>query len=192
MRRSAEVIGRRIPAGRHTSCRVLCLSGVAENRGRCKNTRKESADALSFFAIFFGGFPSCGRTGIVWQRASEPLLAGREEEHAGRYMGREEQERKAAQSGTHGRRFGKDVIQGGAGVCIRVHGVSDEKFLWGKRKCTDRSPSHRLLTKGGTLQVYRRSVFMNNNNCLCHVFDDCSTWIIILALILVFCCCCNN
>ena len=83
MRRSAEVIGRRIPAGRHTSCRVLCLSGVAENRGRCKNTRKESADALSFFAIFFGGFPSCGRTGIVWQRASEPLLVGREEEHAG-------------------------------------------------------------------------------------------------------------
>lgn len=33
---------------------------------------------------------------------------------------------------------------------------------------------------------------MNNNNCLCHVFDDCSTWIIILALILVFCCCCNG
>ena len=33
---------------------------------------------------------------------------------------------------------------------------------------------------------------MNNNNCLCHVFDDCSTWIIILALILVLCCCCNN
>ena len=30
-----------------------------------------------------------------------------------------------------------------------------------------------------------------NNNCLCHIFDDNCTWIIILALIVVFCCCCN-
>ena len=30
-----------------------------------------------------------------------------------------------------------------------------------------------------------------NNNCLCHLFDDNCTWIIILALIVVFCSCCN-
>ncbi len=29
------------------------------------------------------------------------------------------------------------------------------------------------------------------NNCLCHLFDDNCTWIIILALIVVFCCCCG-
>lgn len=132
MRRSAEVIGRRIPAGRHTSCRVLCLSGVAENRGRCKNTRKESADALSFFAIFFGGFLSCGRTGIVWQRASEPLLAGREEEHAGRYMGREEQERKAAQSGTHGRRLERTSSKEEQGCASAFTVYQTKSFCGGK------------------------------------------------------------
>ena len=31
-----------------------------------------------------------------------------------------------------------------------------------------------------------------NNNCLCHIFDDNYTWIIILAIIIVFCCCCNH
>ena len=31
-----------------------------------------------------------------------------------------------------------------------------------------------------------------NNNCLCHLFDDNCTWIIILAIIVVFCCCCNG
>ncbi len=31
-----------------------------------------------------------------------------------------------------------------------------------------------------------------NSNCLCHIFDDNCTWIIILAIIVVFCCCCNN
>ena len=30
-----------------------------------------------------------------------------------------------------------------------------------------------------------------NNNCLCHIFDDNCTWIIILAIIVVFCCCCH-
>lgn len=30
------------------------------------------------------------------------------------------------------------------------------------------------------------------NNCLCHIFDDNCTWIIILAIVIVFCCCCNN
>ncbi len=29
------------------------------------------------------------------------------------------------------------------------------------------------------------------NNCLCHLFDNNCTWIIIAALI-VLCCCCNN
>ncbi len=33
---------------------------------------------------------------------------------------------------------------------------------------------------------------MNNNNCLCRVFDDCGIWILIIALILIYCCCCNN
>lgn len=28
-----------------------------------------------------------------------------------------------------------------------------------------------------------------NNNCLCHIFDDNCTWIIILAIVIVFCCC---
>ena len=27
------------------------------------------------------------------------------------------------------------------------------------------------------------------NNCLCHLFDDNCTWIIIVALIILFCCC---
>ena len=31
-----------------------------------------------------------------------------------------------------------------------------------------------------------------NNNCLCHIFDDNCTWIIILAIVIVFCCCCNH
>ena len=31
-----------------------------------------------------------------------------------------------------------------------------------------------------------------NNNCLCNLFDDNCTWIIILAIVIVFCCCCNN
>ena len=30
------------------------------------------------------------------------------------------------------------------------------------------------------------------NNCLCHLFDDNCTWVIILALIVVFCVCCNG
>lgn len=29
------------------------------------------------------------------------------------------------------------------------------------------------------------------NNCLCHLFDNNCTWIIIAALV-VLCCCCNN
>ncbi len=40
--------------------------------------------------------------------------------------------------------------------------------------------------------ISQKECTMNNNNCFCHIFDDCSTWIIILALILVFCCCCNH
>ena len=31
-----------------------------------------------------------------------------------------------------------------------------------------------------------------NNNCLCHIFDDHCTWIIILAIFIVLCCCCNT
>ncbi len=31
-----------------------------------------------------------------------------------------------------------------------------------------------------------------NNNCLCNLFDDNCTWIIILALVVIFCCCCNG
>lgn len=31
-----------------------------------------------------------------------------------------------------------------------------------------------------------------NNNCLCNLFDDNCTWIIILALVVIFCCCCHN
>ena len=31
-----------------------------------------------------------------------------------------------------------------------------------------------------------------NNNCLCHIFDDNCTWIIILAIVIVFVCCCNH
>lgn len=31
-----------------------------------------------------------------------------------------------------------------------------------------------------------------NSNCLCHIFDDNCTWIIILAIVIVVCCCCNN
>jgi len=31
-----------------------------------------------------------------------------------------------------------------------------------------------------------------NGNCLCHLFDDSGTWVILLAIVLVFCCCCNN
>ncbi len=31
-----------------------------------------------------------------------------------------------------------------------------------------------------------------NNNCLCHLFDDNCTWIVILAIVIVFCCCCHN
>ncbi len=31
-----------------------------------------------------------------------------------------------------------------------------------------------------------------NNNCLCNLFDDNGTWIIILAIVIVFCCCCNR
>ena len=39
------------------------------------------------------------------------------------------------------------------------------------------------------MEVFR----MNNNcNCLCHLFDDNCTWIIILAIIVLFCCCCNG
>lgn len=30
-----------------------------------------------------------------------------------------------------------------------------------------------------------------NNNCLCNLFDDNCTWIIILAIVIVLCCCCN-
>ena len=30
------------------------------------------------------------------------------------------------------------------------------------------------------------------NNCLCHLFDDNCTWIIIIALIILFCCACNG
>lgn len=30
------------------------------------------------------------------------------------------------------------------------------------------------------------------NNCLCRIFDDNCTWLIVVACILVFCCCCNN
>ncbi len=30
------------------------------------------------------------------------------------------------------------------------------------------------------------------NNCLCHIFDDNCTWIIIAALIVLCCCCCNG
>ena len=42
-----------------------------------------------------------------------------------------------------------------------------------------------------TAPIFKEERSMNNNNCLCHIFDDCSCWVIILALILVFCCC-NN
>ncbi len=31
-----------------------------------------------------------------------------------------------------------------------------------------------------------------NGNCICSLFEDNSTWIVILAIILVFCCCCNH
>ncbi len=31
-----------------------------------------------------------------------------------------------------------------------------------------------------------------NNNCLCHIFDDNCTWIVILVAIVIICCCCNN
>lgn len=31
-----------------------------------------------------------------------------------------------------------------------------------------------------------------NNNCLCNLFDDNCTWILILALVVIFCCCCNG
>ncbi len=31
-----------------------------------------------------------------------------------------------------------------------------------------------------------------NSNCLCRIFDDNCTWLVILAAILVICCCCNN
>ena len=31
-----------------------------------------------------------------------------------------------------------------------------------------------------------------NNNCLCNLFDDSGTWIIILAIVIVLCCCCNR
>lgn len=31
-----------------------------------------------------------------------------------------------------------------------------------------------------------------NGNCLCNLFDDNCTWIIILAIIVLLCCCCNN
>ncbi len=27
------------------------------------------------------------------------------------------------------------------------------------------------------------------NNCLCHLFDDNCTWIIIIALLILLCCC---
>ena len=30
------------------------------------------------------------------------------------------------------------------------------------------------------------------NNCLCSLFDDNCTWIIILAIIVVLCSCCNR
>ena len=29
------------------------------------------------------------------------------------------------------------------------------------------------------------------NNCLCHLFDDNCTWIIIIALVILFCSCCG-
>ena len=29
------------------------------------------------------------------------------------------------------------------------------------------------------------------NNCLCHLFDDNCTWIIIIALLILFCSCCH-
>ena len=28
------------------------------------------------------------------------------------------------------------------------------------------------------------------NNCLCHLFDDNCTWILVVALIILFCACC--
>ena len=31
-----------------------------------------------------------------------------------------------------------------------------------------------------------------NGNCLCHLFDDHCTWIIILAIVLIFCCYCGS
>ena len=43
----------------------------------------------------------------------------------------------------------------------------------------------------GSKKLYISEDLMNNN-CLCHLFDDNCTWIIILAIIVVFCCCCNH
>ena len=36
-----------------------------------------------------------------------------------------------------------------------------------------------------------RKDILNMNNCLCNLFDDNSTWLIIIALVLIFCCACN-
>ncbi len=31
-----------------------------------------------------------------------------------------------------------------------------------------------------------------SNNCLCHLFEDNTAWIILLAIAVVYCCCCNG
>ena len=53
---------------------------------------------------------------------------------------------------------------------------------------------HRMLMKGNTFPsiMIGGILFMNNNNCLCRIFDDCNIWIIIIALLIISCCCCNN
>ena len=53
---------------------------------------------------------------------------------------------------------------------------------------------HRMLMKGNTFPsiMIGGMLFMNNNNCLCRIFDDCNIWIIIIALLIISCCCCNN
>ena len=47
-----------------------------------------------------------------------------------------------------------------------------------------------MIMSHGSKDIFGGNIM--NNNCLCHIFDDNCTWIIILAIILVFCCCCNN
>ena len=49
-------------------------------------------------------------------------------------------------------------------------------------------PIHIMVTEGTPLE---RRLYMNN--CLCNLFDNNCTWIIIIALIiLLFCSCCNG